>query len=268
MNLISSWKTFWQVLEEDKQFRELGLPHRWYFWFHYRGRFEARFRVPYKVPLIKAQILSQSVSFPLSFPYAGTAKGILLDREYFLLDVLLTEPKRIIDLGANIGLATLFLHCQFPQAEFVCVEPDPRNKPLLEKTIVLNQIAAHVIDCAVASKTGTLQLRYGRSPTCSALETSPMHQLERTVPVEVKTIPNILEQIGWDYIDLLKIDIEGSEEDLLLRNNQWLERVGTIIIEIHPSTTPEIILSSLQPYGFNLKRHRQGREPVYIATRA
>ena len=267
MNFISSWKTFCKVLEEDYQFRSLSLPHWWYLWFHYRGRLEDRFSVPYRVDLINAQILNQQVSFPLSFPYTGAAKGILLDQEYLLIDDLPSQPRRILDLGANIGLGTLFLYCQFPQAEFICVEPDPRNKPLLEQTITLNQIPALVADCAIGSTAGQLKLRFGSDPTCSAMETSPMHQLGETISVEVRTIPDILDRAGWDRVDLLKIDIEGTEEELLSQNNQWLEQVDAIIMEIHPNTTPEKILTSLQPYRFNLKRHRQGREPVYLATR-
>lgn len=267
MNLTASWKGFWQVLEDDRQFRSLGLPQGWYVWFHYRGRLEYRLRRPFQVDLIQAQMLDRSVAFPLSFPYTGMAKGILLDQEYTLRNRLPFQPKRVLDLGANIGLGALSLYCQFPTAEFVCVEPDPRNHPLLQQTLTLNQISAHVIDCAVGPTPGVLNLRFGTDPTCSALETSPMHELEQTVPITVKTVPEILNQVGWDAVDLLKIDIEGTEDDLLAQHNQWLHRVGAIVLEIHPNTTPERIQSYIEPFGFHLQRHSHGREPVYLATR-
>lgn len=268
MSFTSSLLAFWKVLEESREFTSLGFPSWWYIWFHYRGRLENRLNLPYKVELVSINIFNKSVSFPLSAPYEGMAKGILLDQEYLLIDSLPSPPQRILDLGANIGLGTLFMHCQFPQAQFICIEPDPRNQPLLDQTITLNKVPANVISCAVASTLGKMQLRFGDDPTCSALETSPMHQLDQTVTVEVKTIPEIFNQVGWDYIDLLKIDIEGVEDELLSQNNDWLINVGAIILEIHPNTTPEKILSYIQPFGFNLKRHGDGREPVYIATRS
>ena len=268
MNIVSSWKTFQKTLEEDRQFVNLGLPNWWYVLFHYRGRLEDRLNLPYHVDLIQANLGNKKISFPLSFPYASVAKGILLEQEYSLKKVLSFEPQTILDLGANIGLGSLHLSYQFPQAKFVCVEPDPRNLSLLKQTINLNQIPAKIFDCAVGATTGEFKLRFDRNPTCSALETSPMHQLAKTVTVEVKTIPDILQQTDWEAIDLLKIDIEGVEDELLSINNSWLKKVKAIILEIHPNTSPEKILSYLKPYGFNLQRHRQGREPVYLATKS
>jgi hypothetical protein len=94
-----------------------------------------------------------------------------------------------------------------------------------------------------------------------------MHQLTDRTEVEVTTIPALLDEAGWDSVDLVKIDIEGSEDELLSSNNGWLSSVGAILLEIHPNTTPEKIGSCLSPYGFSLRRHGHGREPVYVATR-
>ncbi|MBD2459671.1 FkbM family methyltransferase [Oscillatoria sp. FACHB-1407] len=267
MSIQSSWNAFWQIVEEDRQFTTLNLPRWWYLGFHYQGRLAARFNQPQKVKTVELKLYDRNIQLPLSPAYEGMLKGILLDQEYFLKDVLPFEPRRIIDLGANIGLGALSLSCQFPQAELICVEPDPRNKPLLTQTLAVNHVPAKVFDCAIGANSGQLKLRFGDDPTCSALESSPMHQLDQTVVVEVKTIPEILREIGWSEIDLLKIDIEGSEDDLLSQNNEWLKNVKAIILEIHPNTTPEKIQSYLQPYNFHLKRHREGREPVYIALR-
>jgi len=268
MNLISSLKSCRQVLKDDREFQSIGFPKNWYTRFHYRGRWESRFLKTYKVDLIEAKILNQKVQFPLSFPYSGMAKGILLDQEYLVHNVLTKQPKRILDLGANIGLGALFFKCQFPEAEFICVEPDSRNLPLLEKTISLNDISAQVLPCAVGSKAGTLKLRFGDDPTCSALETSPIHDLQENIIVLVQTIPEILSLSNWHEIDLLKIDIEGAEDELLSTNNEWLNQVKNIILEIHPNTTPEKIASYIKPYGFTLTEFSQGREPVYLARKS
>ena len=40
-------------------------------------------------------------------------------------------------------------------------------------------------------------------------------------------------------IDLLKIDIEGSEQDLIEGEDRaWLQRVKEIVIEFHPTISP------------------------------
>jgi FkbM family methyltransferase len=268
MTLASSWTVFQQVLESDRQFHRLGLPRGWYLRFHYWGRWcDRRQQVP-PIETLRATVLGQPVTFPLSFAYAGMAKGILLDQEYHLAPHLGFTPRTIVDLGANIGLGALYLHCQFPQAHLACVEPDPRNLPLLRQTLDLNGIPARVIEGAVGSTGGSLNLRFGKNPACSALETSPMHQLEQQVVVTVQTLPQLLSDLGWEDLDLLKIDIEGTEDELLSQDNQWLDRVRAIVLEIHPNTTPAAIGRYLQPYGFHLTRHSHGREPVYLALRS
>jgi FkbM family methyltransferase len=146
-------------------------------------------------------------------------------------------------------------------------EPDPRNLPILASNLEANAVPAKIIPMAAGPRPGRLKLRFGDDPTCSALESSQMHQLTETTEVEVTTVPVLLAGAGWDFVDLVKIDIEGSEEELLSIDNGWLSKVGALLLEIHPNTTPERIGSFLNPHGFTLRRHGRGREPVYFATR-
>jgi FkbM family methyltransferase len=194
--------------------------------------------------------------------------GVFADDEYNLSKALPGfRPTKILDLGANVGMAAAYFCANYPDAQIGCVEPDPRNLKLLEQTVAANVIDATVIAAAVSSVAGTLRLRMGADPTCSALETSPMHVLNTSTEVAVTTVPEILAHMGWDRVDLVKIDIEGTEHELLGQNNEWLRRVDVIMLEIHPNTTPEAIQSFLHPYGFRLARHGSGGEPVYLATR-
>ena len=52
--------------------------------------------------------------------------------------------------------------------------------------------------------------------------------------VHAITVPDILHRLNADRIDLLKIDIEGSELQLFSRGSEkWLSRVDFIVIELH-----------------------------------
>ena len=95
-----------------------------------------------------------------------------------------------------------------------------------------------------------------------------MHDLASGVKGPVTTIPAVLDQSGWPTIDLLKIDIEGSEKDLLGRNNAWLEKVKAIVLEIHPNTSEAEIGGYLKPFGFTLTPLHKSIEPVFIARRS
>jgi FkbM family methyltransferase len=212
--------------------------------------------------------LSKPVELSLQPEHFGMVKGILQDGEYNNLP-LPAPPKTIMDLGANIGLAALVLHDHHPQAQFCCVEADPRNHELLLRNLSTNSVPAQIVAAAVGPEPGLLSLRFGQDSTCSTLiDESMIHPgLHEQITVPIVTMVELLKTMGWQRVDLLKIDIEGAEEDLLKSSPSWLEYVGTIVMEIHPNTTPERIADYLKPHGFRLQRHRAGREPVYVATR-
>jgi hypothetical protein len=60
-------------------------------------------------------------------------------------------------------------------------------------------------------------------------------------------------------IDILKIDIEGSEGVLFSGDtDEWLPRVRNICIETHDSECAEAVVRALAPY-----RHRTGKTGEY-----
>jgi two-component system response regulator AtoC len=99
------------------------------------------------------------------------------------------------------------------------------------------------------------------------LESLPEQDLHDLTGVDMVTVPDVLDRAGWKTVDLLKIDIEGAEDEILSAKNEWLENVGAIILEIHPITSPAKILSYIEGYGFSVRRHGSGREPVYLCER-
>ncbi len=268
MNLASSFRLFLQVLADDKSYQALGARRGWYLRFFYRGRWYIRQKLQPPAETIRLIVNSRQLEFTVSPAYAGALKGIFLENEYDCRSFLKETPRRIVDLGANIGMGALYLSTLFPQAEFICVEPDPRNAPLLRKNLEKNGIKARVVEAAIASEPGQLRLRFGTDPTCSALESSSMHALDDAVPVVVQTVPRVMEEAGWSEIDLVKIDVEGTEDELLARQNSWLDRTKVMMLEIHPNTTPERIASYLEPYRLKLQRIGWKNEPVYFAQRS
>jgi FkbM family methyltransferase len=268
MSFASSCSAFRQVWREDRELARLGPCRGRLLAMHYRGRIEARFDLPQKVGTLHLKHFSRMIDLTLSAPYLGALKGVFLDVEYDCSGVFERPPRRILDLGANIGMGALTFSCQFPGAEFVCVEPDPRNLDLLRTNLDQNGIRAEIVPAAVAVASGKSSLRFNSDPTCSRLESLPEQDLHELTGVDLVTVPEVLERVGWETVDLVKIDIEGAEDEILSSNNEWLEKVGAIILEIHPITTPEKIFAYIKDYGFSVRRHGSGREPVYFCERS
>jgi FkbM family methyltransferase len=256
------------VLSTSRHFARFDLSPWWYSRFYYEGRID-HLRGRTAEETVSLSYRGRGLRFPLTPVYLGAMRGVFLDDEYSLIDHLPAQPSRILDLGANIGMAAGALSAQFADASFVLVEPDPRNVDRLRRTVRWNGLSATVIAAAVGDEAGELVLRTGDDPTCSTLEQTELHDHDRAgdVTVRVMTVDEILAEAGWDQVDLVKIDIEGMEEALLTRNAAWLATTGAIVMEIHPVCSEDVIRSALAGYGFELRRHGDGQEPVYLATR-
>lgn len=269
MNVFSSLRKFSQILSQDRQLALIGTGRGWYFWRFYLGRFRNRLGISSKETQARFRIADKDIVVHVMPEQFGALYGIFADHEYDLRQYIHAPLQTILDLGANVGMATVYLNALYPSARFACVEPDPRNIKLLDKTLASNQLRGKVtvFPMAVSAKPGQLRLRMGENSTCSALETSPLHDLADSTLVEVTTVPKLLEQLGWERINLLKIDIEGTEDELLSIDNSWLSRVDALVLEVHPNTTPEKIQSYLTPFGFTLKPLNRGIEPVFFASK-
>ena len=89
---------------------------------------------------------------------------------------------------------------------------------------------------------------------CSPSSESPKSSAHR-LRVRQFTVPELLLALGWEGIDVLKIDIEGYEKTLFHGNNAWLSRVRWIIEEAHGHVNYSIddVRADLAPFGFKVR---------------
>jgi FkbM family methyltransferase len=187
--------------------------------------------------------------------YLRTASGdLFIFHEIFVTQcyavplTLLPDAKTIVDLGANVGLATLFYADRFNGARFVCVEPDPRNTRLLRRNVAWLGERVLVIDGAVRSRPGMGS--FDDKSWSWGGQLQPEGRGER--PVRCFTLDEIMALARLDRIDLLKVDIENGVEDLFQENNRWLDRVRLIVVELTPRYPVDHFARDVVPYGFRV----------------
>ena len=176
---------------------------------------------------------------------------ILILREVFtgVYELPLSRATRILDLGANIGISAIYFNQRFPDATIACVEASPQNQPFLAENIQANRISARVFRAAISDTGGNLVLAWDGDGSCQV----PSSQYTSLVDVPAMTVPDVLREMKWDRLDLLKIDIEGGERRVLHVNNDWLSLVSVIAGEIHECYSPENLRNDLEPFGFKLQ---------------
>ncbi|MEP6596723.1 MAG: FkbM family methyltransferase [Ginsengibacter sp.] len=145
------------------------------------------------------------------------------------------RPLNIIDAGGNIGLTSIFLNNPFPGSRFGIIEPDLQNFKILEKNINQNNFS----DCMLING-GLWNKNIGLKVNRDFRDGNDwsVNVTESEKPTELKgfSIPTLMEQLHFDVIDILKIDIEGSEKQLFSdpdSASEFLSKTKYIAIEIH-----------------------------------
>jgi len=138
-------------------------------------------------------------------------------------------PPLIIDLGANIGLASKYFDIIYPNSRILAVEPDQGNCEIaqknLPKTAVLHQ-------AAIASRSGSGHLIPTGRNVGFRVESDP----DGGVPL--LTVQDLLDQAKGCAPFLIKIDIEGFESDLFSCNTDWIDLFPILLIELHDWILP------------------------------
>ena len=164
--------------------------------------------------------------------------------------------KRILDLGGNIGIASVFFAKQYPQAQVCCVEPIPSNLMVLRKNIEDNMLAVRVVAAAVGARDSRAKFNLSSDPRQHAAADSKVivNSTGQEIDVEVISAPSLMRMMGWDEFDLLKIDIEGAEVEVLGGGPPWLAKVRYIIGEGHAGAgyTIDACRRDLEPLGFKV----------------
>ena len=164
----------------------------------------------------------------------------------------------IIDLGANIGIASLWLAAQYGATKVIAVEPSASNAELIRENFTNNRIAGHIIEAAVANEDGEAVFYEVASSTNGRIEAdatgkeSPPDGVTSIRNVRTVSMATVLESVPPGVrIDLLKVDIEGGERSLFCGDVSWLSRVGAIVIEFHHAMIDYAALHDvLRRFGF------------------
>ena len=180
---------------------------------------------------------------------------------YHLPQIDKESVEYVVDLGANIGLSSLFFLKNYPKAKLAYVEPIKSNYDLIVRNLNLNHISATGFNNAISVKNEPILMVLGENDyghRVIDMSFSKSRFDEKNMMVEGITLNEILEQLHFPKIDLLKIDIEGYEGILFSENTEWLKVTHAIVMEIHGNIDVERIKKILFKYGFNQPEQIKG----------
>ena len=153
----------------------------------------------------------------------------------------LRDGDSVIDLGVNIGAFATYLHALNGDIDYNghAIEPNPANHPLLERNLRGTRFGLHQL--AIGPFDGQARFQTDGLPLDEA------HLDEQgDLVVESSRLETLLERNAISRVALLKIDIEGSEYDLIDRELTTLaNHVERILLSGTPSPRarrrPEVV---------------------------
>jgi len=143
------------------------------------------------------------------------------------------NPLVIVDVGAYIGTSAIFFAKKYPNAKIFAIEPEDQNFSLLQKNIK-NFENIIPIQAAIwnANEIRTIQNRFTGHWGYTISET--FNRIESTgQDITCITLPYLMKKYNLNSIDILKMDIEGSEKSVLEKSDDWIEKVQIITVELH-----------------------------------
>ena len=157
-----------------------------------------------------------------------------------ILDTPENRVKVIVDAGANAGMETIRLRHFHPDARVLSIEPDSGNYSVLQKNAEQDKGFVETMQNGLWSS--EIPLRVFPGTTNEAFSVRPAEDGEAS-DIDAITLNAILARVGGE-IDILKMDIEGSEYEVFSKNTEWVSHVKAFIFECpdvdHVGTTAQI----------------------------
>lgn len=234
---------FWRFLnkcinDRPAAIRSAKLTTRgWYgslYWFLRPGS-----PLAYEVPAGGTLLLQPGHSFTGCFWPGGV--------DYYEPDVralmlhLLRDGRTFIDCGANVGYFSVQAGGLVGRdGNVIAIEANPVTYELLERNLKKNEFGIP-IHCALSSRPGEVELFvpsdgdvYSSLRADGLVRNSVSYE---SIRVQSRTLDEVVESLGLERVDVIKIDVEGAELDVLYSAMNLLNRYRPVVIVEYSTNT-------------------------------
>ncbi|MEW5931306.1 MAG: MupA/Atu3671 family FMN-dependent luciferase-like monooxygenase [Gemmatimonadota bacterium] len=224
----------------------------------------------------------------------GLYHEIFEDASYLRHGITLEAGARVVDVGSNIGMFTLFAHTRAPGVRSWSFEPIPDTFATLSANTRLFGLDARVFNVGLAEAEGAAEFTfYPASSGLSGRYADPVRDRDvvrnairswardgggsdpgaadvdafleerfraETFTCPLRTLSAVIREEGIDRIDLLKVDAEKSEYDVLLgiEDEHW-PRIRQVVMEVDTDELLAKVTALLGRHGFE---HLTDRQPL------
>jgi len=186
---------------------------------------------------------------PFTFRLISEDKHVVLGniiRNEALAGPLPPDARFIVDAGGYIGDTAAMFLSRYPESTCVVLEPGAAYE-LAARNLARYGGRVTLLKAALMGNEGACKIAEAETGT------QAIHAVDGNV--DAMTMPQILALSPHGRIDILKVDIEGAENELFESTGGWLHLVDCITIELHGERAKDEIPIKLEAAGFNLSQN-------------
>jgi len=210
-------------------------------------------------------------------------KRIIISKEYEreiveLIKLVLNTKKDVIDIGANIGLFSVYFAKNISNnSKVLSIEPTPRAIELLKRNLQTNQVDNSVIlfNGVATNLKGTFKIKTIPGREEYSTLGSNIHQnrhhgtTHQEITVEGDTIDNLVNRFGLNP-GFIKIDTEGAEYLVLQGAEITLRKYHPVLLMelmddylVNFGYSAKQVSDFLELFGYKITDISTGQEPMY-----
>lgn len=216
---------------------------------------------------------------------------IFIKETYFRNGISLKDSSTVLDIGANIGMFTLYINHRFKNCKVYSFEPLPPTYEILKLNTENLEPNIKAINCGLSCENKTAKFVYFPSMSTDSVQLKfrkdhekdlrygilnlykdeyknektlnrfadfvlkPEILKEQIYDCTLTTLSDVIQNYNIESIDLLKIDVEKSEFEVLegINSENW-RKVRQTVMEVHDFDDEKInrLKSIFTTNGFNI----------------
>lgn len=180
------------------------------------------------------------------------------------------DPKVILDVGANIGMTSLYYLTLYPNAHIYCFEPVPENLELLRRNLQDYADRVTIVPKGLGEAEGTFTFERSTDPRNfggGGFHGGGEGDCSQQLPVT--TLTKIVEAHGIERVDLIKLDAEGAEGPTLRgAPAELIANAEVLIGELHGRNDLQLLQQLDQTHQLGITKRVDRKGMKFVALRS
>lgn len=176
----------------------------------------------------------------------GEYSNITRDIHIETIKKAIIKKGKIIDIGANLGIMSIYYCQEIENTEIICFEPTPHIAELAKKNLELTGFNYTFHQCALSNFNGESEYQF-----------NSMHQTNKILKDNVgssKVETHTLDYFEIDDVCFIKIDVEGHEVEVMEGSIQTIvTNKSPILLEYHPEANSSELFSIIDSINYEYK---------------